>query len=266
MSKDEGKNIGGGSLKNEGEDGDRGNQDANGRVYVRVEDDDDNQDKTAANESSIDKTKGSGVGKAKTEGRDVFKNGENKGSLYTFRAEGSGSLRYQDKYGNQGFYRSRSSHSAQSENISWNRQNYRTNGESVRRQYRTGNLDERMQEDGDPYTGSEEENKQRNRHPFSRNYDENQNDNGSSMEGMDNTGGGSMQSGSQSGRRLGGGIDRGRIREYLHMMKYPVTKQDIINAARSNSVPDIIMSLVNKFPDKTFNAPEEIEEEFRKIR
>jgi len=61
-----------------------------------------------------------------------------------------------------------------------------------------------------------------------------------------------------------GGI--AHLQQYLRGVNYPAAKQDMIEAARSNSAPESVMTLMNQLPDKTYNAPKDVEEEFGKIK
>jgi len=68
---------------------------------------------------------------------------------------------------------------------------------------------------------------------------------------------GSMHAGTMGGMA--------KFQQYLHSVKYPAAKQDMIDVARSNRAPDDIISLMNKLPEKTYKAPDDVEKEFMKI-
>ena len=55
------------------------------------------------------------------------------------------------------------------------------------------------------------------------------------------------------------------LQQNLEGVDYPAEKQDLIDAAKSNSAPDNIMSFMNRLPDKTYDQSIEVEEEFSKI-
>ena len=79
---------------------------------------------------------------------------------------------------------------------------------------------------------------------------------------MEEGGKGSMENRESSSRGFGGAAG---LQEYLRGVDYPAMKQDMMDAARSNSAPQDIMSMMDKLPDKTYNSPADVEEEFRKI-
>lgn len=57
-----------------------------------------------------------------------------------------------------------------------------------------------------------------------------------------------------------------QMQSYLQGMAYPTTKHKIASFAKSNGVPEEVMLYINRLPDREYHNPEEVEEEFRKIR
>jgi len=89
---------------------------------------------------------------------------------------------------------------------------------------------------------------------------------GASMEaGAESGAGEEMGKGTEKAQHSGGG-GAAQLQQYLRGVDYPADKQDMIDTARSNSAPDDFMSFMNRLPDKTYNRPTEVEQEFSKIK
>ena len=61
-------------------------------------------------------------------------------------------------------------------------------------------------------------------------------------------------------------VSAAQLQMYLKGMDYPAGKQEIIQQARTNSAPENIMSFLNRLPDKTYNRPTDVEQEFTRIK
>jgi hypothetical protein len=88
---------------------------------------------------------------------------------------------------------------------------------------------------------------------------------GAGMEAGEGGAGEEMGKGTEKAQHSGGG-GAAQLQQYLRGVDYPADKQDMIDAARSNSAPDDFMSFMNRLPDKTYNRPTEVEQEFSKIK
>jgi len=60
-------------------------------------------------------------------------------------------------------------------------------------------------------------------------------------------------------------VSTAQLAQYLKGIDFPANKQDIIETAKSNSAPDEIMTFMNELPDRSYDQPAEVEEEFSKI-
>lgn len=56
------------------------------------------------------------------------------------------------------------------------------------------------------------------------------------------------------------------IQRYLGGIRYPASKSDLIDTAKSNNAPPPVIDILNRMPDKKFEALNQIEEEFGKMR
>jgi hypothetical protein len=61
-------------------------------------------------------------------------------------------------------------------------------------------------------------------------------------------------------------VSSAELAMYIEGVDFPASKQDIIDTAKSNSAPENVMSMMNRLPDRTYNRPTEIEQEFQKIK
>ncbi len=61
-------------------------------------------------------------------------------------------------------------------------------------------------------------------------------------------------------------ISASELAMYLKGVSFPADKQRIIEAAKSNSAPENVMSFLNKLPDRRYQYPTDIEEEFSKMK
>jgi hypothetical protein len=61
-------------------------------------------------------------------------------------------------------------------------------------------------------------------------------------------------------------VSAGQIQMYLKGVDYPVTRDELIRTAKQNNAPEMIISFLNKIPDKQYRAPTEVEAEFSKMK
>ncbi|GHO85568.1 DUF2795 domain-containing protein [Dictyobacter formicarum] len=53
-------------------------------------------------------------------------------------------------------------------------------------------------------------------------------------------------------------INAGQIDQILNSLPYPISKDSLIQQARSRGVNDQIISMMEKLPDKTFNSADDL--------
>jgi Protein of unknown function (DUF2795) len=56
-------------------------------------------------------------------------------------------------------------------------------------------------------------------------------------------------------------IDFGQIQQLLSTVKFPVSKNTLIEAAKQHGTNDQITGLLQRLPDKTYNSPQDIQNE-----
>lgn len=61
-------------------------------------------------------------------------------------------------------------------------------------------------------------------------------------------------------------VSAAQIQVYLKGMGYPVSKQDIVNHAKSQGAPENVMSYLNRLPEREYHRPNEVEQEFGKMK
>jgi hypothetical protein len=55
------------------------------------------------------------------------------------------------------------------------------------------------------------------------------------------------------------------VERYLGGMHYPAEKSSLVNNAQKKGAPEDVMTLINKFPEKTYKSPIDITKEIGKI-
>ncbi|MBE0480930.1 MAG: DUF2795 domain-containing protein [Dehalococcoidia bacterium] len=61
-------------------------------------------------------------------------------------------------------------------------------------------------------------------------------------------------------------VSAAQIQVYLKGIDYPVNKQQLVDHARSNNAPENVMSFITRFPERTYTRPNEVQEEFGKLK
>jgi hypothetical protein len=64
----------------------------------------------------------------------------------------------------------------------------------------------------------------------------------------------------------GGKVSAAMLQVYLKGVDYPVNKQQLIEKAKSNGAPDNVMMWLNKLPERQYQYPTEVEQEFGKMK
>lgn len=60
-------------------------------------------------------------------------------------------------------------------------------------------------------------------------------------------------------------VNASQIQLFLKGINYPADKQKIVQTAKGNSAPDIVMSFLNRLPNKQYQYPTDVGIEFGKI-
>jgi hypothetical protein len=53
-------------------------------------------------------------------------------------------------------------------------------------------------------------------------------------------------------------VSPAEVQTYLGVMKYPASKQDLIEHARKNNAPDDLVRLLNELSDQQFHTPADV--------
>ncbi len=61
-------------------------------------------------------------------------------------------------------------------------------------------------------------------------------------------------------------VSAAQIQVYLKGIDYPVDKKQLVAHAKSNNAPDNVMSFLNRLPERTYTRPNEVEQEFGKLK
>ncbi len=61
-------------------------------------------------------------------------------------------------------------------------------------------------------------------------------------------------------------VSAAQLQQYLAGIDYPAEKDDLIKTAKSNKAPENVMSFMNRLPERTYNRPTEVEQEFSKLK
>ncbi len=61
-------------------------------------------------------------------------------------------------------------------------------------------------------------------------------------------------------------VSASTIQLYLKGIDYPVSRDELINHAKSNGAPDNVMSFLNRLPEREYRYPTDVEEEFGKMK
>jgi hypothetical protein len=61
-------------------------------------------------------------------------------------------------------------------------------------------------------------------------------------------------------------VSAAQLQVYLKGIDYPVNKQKLIEKAKTNMAPENVMSFLNRLPERQYNYPTDVEEEFGKMK
>lgn len=61
-------------------------------------------------------------------------------------------------------------------------------------------------------------------------------------------------------------VSAAQLQMYLKGIDYPVGKDEIIETARNNNAPDNVMGFLNRLPERRYQYPTDVEEEFGKMK
>ena len=61
-------------------------------------------------------------------------------------------------------------------------------------------------------------------------------------------------------------VSAAQIQVYLKGIDYPVSKQQIVEHAKTSNAPENVMSVLRRLPERQYNRPTEIEQEFGKMK
>jgi hypothetical protein len=56
------------------------------------------------------------------------------------------------------------------------------------------------------------------------------------------------------------GIDLGQVDQLLNHIPYPISKADLVQFAKEHGTNDLVVSMLERLPDKTFNSPDDIKD------
>ncbi|MBI2868771.1 MAG: DUF2795 domain-containing protein [Chloroflexi bacterium] len=61
-------------------------------------------------------------------------------------------------------------------------------------------------------------------------------------------------------------VSAAQIQVYLKGMDYPAGKRAIVEKATENGAPDNVMFFLNRLPEREYHRPNEVEQEFGKMK
>ena len=61
-------------------------------------------------------------------------------------------------------------------------------------------------------------------------------------------------------------VSAAQLQVYLKGVDYPVNRQQLIEKAKFNNAPENVMSFINRMPERQYNYPTDVEEEFGKMK
>lgn len=61
-------------------------------------------------------------------------------------------------------------------------------------------------------------------------------------------------------------VSAAQIQVYLKGIDYPADREKVINHARSQGAPDKVMQFLERLPERTYNYPTDVEQEFGKMK
>lgn len=61
-------------------------------------------------------------------------------------------------------------------------------------------------------------------------------------------------------------VSAAQIQVYLGGIDYPVNRQQIIDHARSKGAPDNVMGFLERLPERQYNYPTDVQQEFGKMK
>ncbi len=82
----------------------------------------------------------------------------------------------------------------------------------------------------------------------------------SSMGGMD-----PAQRGGQESLRSEK-VSAAQIQVYLSGVDYPVSKRELVDHAKMKGAPEKVMTWLNRLPERNYSRPNEVEQEFGKLK
>lgn len=60
-------------------------------------------------------------------------------------------------------------------------------------------------------------------------------------------------------------IDPGMVKQVLNTLPYPITKANLVQLAQQKGLNDQVVSVLERLPDKTFNSPQEIQDQLTNL-
>jgi hypothetical protein len=61
-------------------------------------------------------------------------------------------------------------------------------------------------------------------------------------------------------------VSAAQIQVYLKGIDYPATKDEIVQTAEQNDAPENVMKWLRQLPERTYERPNHVEEEFGKMK
>ncbi|MGI6208341.1 MAG: DUF2795 domain-containing protein [Anaerolineae bacterium] len=65
----------------------------------------------------------------------------------------------------------------------------------------------------------------------------------------------------QEGMSRMGGLNPDMIKDYLSDVSFPVSKDSLIQTARQHGAPDMVISFLQRLPDKQYKSQDEVTQE-----
>jgi hypothetical protein len=61
-------------------------------------------------------------------------------------------------------------------------------------------------------------------------------------------------------------VSASELQLYLKGVDYPVDKNELVHKAEENNAPENVMEWIRKLPERTYDRPNHVEEEFGKLK
>jgi mRNA-degrading endonuclease HigB of HigAB toxin-antitoxin module len=61
-------------------------------------------------------------------------------------------------------------------------------------------------------------------------------------------------------------FDLGQVDQLLNHIPYPISKADFVQFAKEHGANDLVVSMLDRLPDKTFNSPDDIKNLFGNLK